>query len=74
MLVFAWLTWNLEKKSTLVKIEKLKKKFEDELRRSCITKEEYGKRVRVTLELIGEYNNYKNSVEILEHIFLEDTD
>ncbi len=57
----------------LKKLTALKEKYIEELNRRCITKKEYGKRIRVSLELINEFNDYKKSVEILEHIFLNNT-
>jgi len=60
--------------NTILKnIKGLKEKFEEELNHRCITKQEYGRRVRATLELISEYNNYKESVNLLKHIFLENS-
>jgi hypothetical protein len=58
-------------KIILRKVTRLKEKFEQELNRRCITKQEYSRRIRTTLDLQSEYSNNKESVEILKHIFLD---
>lgn len=60
-------------KTILKNIKGLKEKFEEELKRRCITEKEYGERIRATLDLTCEYNNCKESVNLLKHIFLENS-